>query len=159
MADDIFGDDSLFSEFERDREEQNIFINFEQDESGIENRSRIVFRAAESESDMSDDEEGETETRVQNKDATKEEEKSNGEQKSADLGEGATTPEKKEEPADVDSGEQGETSAPQTTAFQDQFESILISMSPCVNCDTDIGLGHALIRIQKKGGKGGKDSS
>ncbi|KAK7476410.1 hypothetical protein BaRGS_00032335 [Batillaria attramentaria] len=56
MADDIFGDESLFSEFEKDREQQNIFINYEEDESGGENRSRIVFRNAESEDESSDGE-------------------------------------------------------------------------------------------------------
>lgn len=58
MADDIFGDESLFSEFEKDREATNIFIQYDQDESGVVNRSRIIFRDDDSESDSSEDESG-----------------------------------------------------------------------------------------------------
>ena len=133
MADDIFGDASLFSEFERDRETQNIFIHFAQDESGVENRSRIVFRDAESDDDESDDEDGngaETGMQVsQDEDEDPEAaEKNSGEDKTTDSGgvDVAASEEVQEEPKDAETNGEGQSSsAPQTTSYQEQFESIL----------------------------------
>lgn len=136
MADDIFGDDSLFSEFDRDRETQNIFIHFDQDESGVENRSRIVFKAAESDSDESDDEDGSgNEAGMQATDDPEAAHKSEGEDKASGSGEAdvVTGPEVKEETEDTQTNGEGQSSFPQTTSYQEQFESILCCFVTCHN--------------------------
>ncbi|KAK7088429.1 hypothetical protein V1264_022353 [Littorina saxatilis] len=119
MADDIFGDDSLFSEFERDRNTQNIFIHYDQDDSGTENRSRIVFEAAESGSEASDDEdrsEIETGTETKNDPAAAE---NNGHQKSPEPDNSAGDQQMTEEP---EPREQEANKGPQTTSYQEQFQ-------------------------------------
>lgn len=127
MANDIFGDESLFSEFDRDRETQNIFIHFDQDASGAENRSRIVFRSAESDADESDDEdENETESAMQTTEDPEATRKGNGEDQALASGEADVVgPEVKEEAAETETNGEGQGGAPQTTSYQEQFESIL----------------------------------
>ncbi|KAL8610896.1 hypothetical protein ACOMHN_056751 [Nucella lapillus] len=112
---DIFGDDSLFSEFERDRDTQNIFIQYDQDESGTENRSRIIFTGAESDSGESDTEDAAEERKEITPDTAATAADDNEEtRKSMEL----------EETCDVkESSEECEgSSAPQSTTYQENFE-------------------------------------
>ena len=99
--DDIFGDASLFAEFNKEREEQTIFINYEQDDTGLENRSRIVFKDAESDYEESDED---IESQV------------NSTQNASQADESVFEPE-----PTSDSNQ----NCHQSTSFQEQFESIL----------------------------------
>jgi hypothetical protein len=122
MADDIFGDDELFAEFDRERDQQSIFINYELDASGTENRSRIVFKDADSEYDESDDEYSTTPTTAEPGAST--EPIQNDETQTTENGNEnvAVEPKGSEEGIEVDTDQ---VWAPQTTSHQEQFESIL----------------------------------
>ena len=53
-TEDVFGDSSLFDEFEKERESSSSFIFYEKDEQGSEDRSKIVFQFSESSSSESE---------------------------------------------------------------------------------------------------------
>ena len=58
MADDMFGDSSLFEEFEKEREPSGSFIIYENDRDGEQDNSKFIFQHSDSSSsdDSSDDE-------------------------------------------------------------------------------------------------------
>ncbi|XP_033746912.1 zinc finger CCHC domain-containing protein 8-like [Pecten maximus] len=63
MAEDMFGDSSLFDEFEKERESSGSFILYKVNDEGEEDKSRILFRMGDSEESesSSDDDSGESE--------------------------------------------------------------------------------------------------
>ncbi|KAK3084758.1 hypothetical protein FSP39_018388 [Pinctada imbricata] len=68
---------SLFEEFEKDRTSSGLFISYEKTDDGIEDKSKIIFRVGDSESDTSSDEsdknENESRTYDENESLTQEE--------------------------------------------------------------------------------------
>ncbi|XP_060067366.1 zinc finger CCHC domain-containing protein 8-like [Ylistrum balloti] len=68
MAEDMFGDASLFDEFEKERESKGSFILYKVDEEGVEDKSKIHFRMGDSEDSesSSDDDSGESENENNN---------------------------------------------------------------------------------------------
>ena len=62
----MFGDSSLFDEFDKDRDTSASFIFYEKGEDGVEDRSKIHFQVSDSSSDdSSDDEEHKTKVKEQ----------------------------------------------------------------------------------------------
>ena len=59
MAADMFGDSSLFEEFDKERDTSSSFIFYEKTEDGIEDRSKIHFQVSDSSSDETDSSEDE----------------------------------------------------------------------------------------------------
>jgi len=70
MATDVFGDLSLFDEFEKDRSSSGSFITFNITNEGNEDKSKILFKfgasddESSSESSSESDSESETENRI-----------------------------------------------------------------------------------------------
>ena len=128
---DIFADDSLFSEFDRDRDAQNIFINFDQDEAGSENRSRIVFTAPLSDEEASDEEDLTDNGKEPSKPTPGAEAARQNPQSGSSKGKASDffvdDDEFDEEARDgsADNGSGGEVKVTQPTAYQVHHESIL----------------------------------
>ncbi|XP_069136277.1 zinc finger CCHC domain-containing protein 8-like [Argopecten irradians] len=67
MAEDMFGDSSLFDEFEKERESSGSFILFKVNEEGEEDKSKILFRMGDSEESESSSDDDSDESENENK--------------------------------------------------------------------------------------------
>lgn len=72
MATDVFGDLSLFDEFEKDRNSSASFIKYDVTNEGQEDKSKILFKIGtsddESSSESNSESESESETETENRD-------------------------------------------------------------------------------------------